>query len=156
MERELQQLLIIVAVIAFSLLDLFLRWAKKKVGGEGQRPLPPPDDDAEDEAYETYEVNVPWPLPDAPPARVPEPLRLPEPVRSAPMPVLVRQKAVLPERSGDSLASRRLVSDAVRAEQVAAADGRRRGPAVFTERDARRAIVLAAVFGPCRAVEEYR
>jgi len=146
MEREFQQLLIIVAVIAFSLLDLFLRWLKKKAGGAAPpRPLPPMDDDGD---YETYEVKLPWPLPDAPPARAPEP------VRSAPIPA--RQKSLLPERSGDSAGPRRLAGDAGRMAAAAAVVGRRRSPAVFSERDARRAIVLSAVFGPPRGLDEYR
>jgi hypothetical protein len=150
MERDFQQLLIIVAVVAFSLLDLFLRWLKKKAdGGAPPRPMPPMDDE---DAYEAYEVKLPWPLPDAPPARVPEP------VRSVPVPASAptRQKALLPERSGDSTAPRRSVGDAGRVAPAAAVVGRRLKPARFSERDARRAIVLAAVFGPPRGVDEYR
>jgi hypothetical protein len=144
MERELQQLLIIVAVIAFSLLDLFLRWAKKKAGGAGQRPLPPMDDEAE---FEPYTVTVPWPLPDAPPARRAEPVATSLPVR---------QKLALPQRSGDSAGPRRLAAAAARKAAQPVQRARRPGGVVHGVADARRAVVLAAVFGPPRAVDEYR
>ncbi len=138
MERELQQLLIIVAVVAFSLLDLLLRWAKRKMGGQGpQGPLPEADDDG---AFESAEVNVPWPLPDAPPARPPEPTRAPEPRRpAAARPVLAPARSVEPPRASTP-------------SRPAAGIGRRR-VARFTERDARQAIVYAAVFGPPRGLD---
>lgn len=146
MDRELQQLLITGAIILFALFDLLLRWAKKKMERSGPMPRPLPRDVEQDRDDGPVGFELPWPLPDAPPARRPAaPAAKPEPARPVrvvaprtPEPTVVRGRAAA------SVAARRPVV-------VARTGGSLQGLA-----DARRAIVLGAILGPPRAFEEYR
>ncbi len=93
MERGFEQLVIIFAVIAFSLLDLLLRWLKRRA--EGSSPAPP-EEMTSDEFPMPYmpppaeERPEPvWRLETLPVAYQPAP-----PVRSVPAPAPVPRSAV--------------------------------------------------------------
>jgi type IV secretory pathway VirB10-like protein len=145
-DRDLQQLLITGAVILFALFDLLLRWAKKKMDGPGQAPRPLPRDVEQDRDDGPVGFELPWPLPDAPPARrpPPPPVKRPEPVRSV--------QVVAPRTPEPSVVRARTAPLAAPRRPVVSA---RPGGTLQGLGDARRAIVLGAVLGPPRAFDEY-
>ena len=143
MEGRFEQLIVIVVVIAFSLFDLLLRWAKRRAK-QRQAGMPAEDGgelafEEEVEDFETpgevaLEREEPWaagaPSPPLPTETPPSAEKVP--ARMAPSRAPVGSLVPLPY----------LVQRPCRRKRWALAPG-----------DARRGIVLMTVLGPCRAQE---
>ena len=164
MERGFDQLVILVLVILATLLDLVVRWTKKRA----HRDESPVDHDetvaAEDGAAEPWESE--WqpplseaPLPETPPPETPPPeAPAPEaPPREAPgrevppwrEPPTSRMPTIISGRSPSGVAPAQPRTRLLPALEVP----RLRRRLLERPSDARRAIVLMAVLGPCRALD---
>jgi hypothetical protein len=144
MDRGFEQLVILLLVILATLLDLVVRWIKKR----NRRDEPPVYHDetvaAEDAAAEPWESEWQLPLPEAPLPETPPP--------EAPPPEVPPQEA--PGREVSIRPQSRVAPTQPRTRMLPAREvPRLRRRLLERPGDARRAIVLMAVLGPCRALD---
>jgi hypothetical protein len=154
MERGFEQLVILLLVILATLLDLVVRWIKKR----NRRDEPPVYHDetvaAEDAAAEPWESEWQLPLPEAPLPETPPREALPPeaPPPEAPPPEVPPQEA--PGREVSIRPQSRVAPTQPRTRMLPAREvPRLRRRLLERPGDARRAIVLMAVLGPCRALD---
>lgn len=149
MERGFEQLFILVLIVVATLVDLLVRWIRRKTGASA--PSPRSEEPVLVEAEEPDLFEPTYPEATEAPAPAPSPPVTPP----APAPARV----VAPDRAPVSRTPPPESTDRVRGLGPLRAAGPRRrtrqrlvaGPA-----DARRAMVLLAVLGPCRGLEPDR
>jgi hypothetical protein len=164
MERGFDQLVIFLLVILAALLDLVLRWIKKRIRRD-ESPVHYDEtvaaEDAEAEPWESeWQLPLPEaPLPETPPPEAPPPEVPPQevapqeaPGREVPPwrePPTPRTPTIISVRSPSRVAPAQPRTRMLPAREVP----RLRRRLLERPGDARRAIVLMAVLGPCRAVD---